>query len=492
MPLTSAPPEVDLGSTASQGTAAVRLPTIDAVWAWLAVALPICGALLLRNQALDLAYHIRAGNWMIDHRAILDTDVFTYSVSGHDWLNQQWGAQLILATVFRGGGWMALDILRGLLVGLTAFLVYRSCREVGGSPRTASILTIAGSVVAIEIIASLRPQQFGCLAFALVLWCVTTRRSHPARIWAVPVITLVWANVHGTFPLALVLLTFAAIEDLTTRTGSPRSTMVALVATAVASCLTPFGPTVWPYIVTLARHPIVSSRIAEWQSPSVESATGLLFFVSLGLVVVFLLRRRDRIGWIPLAKLLVFGGLSFVALRGVIWWALTVPVILAELIADDAAERRTDRSPAHVLIVGAIAGLIVISLFAYRGTDPSSGGPAMLTFAPERLVEAVRAEVPAGAAVFASQFHAPWAEFSAPEYRYHVDSRLELFPEDIWDRYIAISDGREGWSEMLDEDGVDALLLDPDQAAGLIASLPDHPDWELVATDADGSVYVRR
>jgi hypothetical protein len=35
------------------------------------------------------------------------------------------------------------------------------------------------------------------------------------------------------------------------------------------------------------------------------------------------------------------------------------------------------------------------------------------------------------------------------------------------------------------------LILEPNQASGLLEVLAQHPEWRRVARDADGSVYVR-
>ena len=80
---------------------------------------------------------------------------------------------------------------------------------------------------------------------------------------------------------------------------------------------------------------------------------------------------------------------------------------------------------------------------------------------------------------------------AAPELRYAVDSRIELFPEDVWERYFAVSEARTGWEELLAGDDVRGLLLDPDQASGLLDVIGTDPSWRLVLEDEGGAVYVR-
>jgi hypothetical protein len=219
-----------------------------------------------------------------------------------------------------------------------------------------------------------------------------------------------------------------------------------------------------------------------------------LFFTSLvavTLVLAITLRRRGHLPWLPMVEILVFGILGTVALRGVVWWGMVVPVILAGVIEDGSTEPGPARSVGHAFVIAALVACIGIAAAAHRGIDPSTGAPAMLTDAPERLVEALRREVPLGSSVYASQLHASWAEFSAPAYRYAVDSRLELFPVDVWDRYDTVADGREGWADILAADDVRALLLEPTQARGLLTVIGDDPAWRSVVASPEGSLYVR-
>ena len=69
-------------------------------------ALPVVVALRASMPTIDLAYQIRAGRPMLDNMgSLLRVDPFTFTVFGRPWLNQQWGAQVVFAALFRAGGW---------------------------------------------------------------------------------------------------------------------------------------------------------------------------------------------------------------------------------------------------------------------------------------------------------------------------------------------------------------------------------------------------
>ena len=468
----------------------LRVPSIDGVWAVIAVLLPAAVTWFGRTMAVDLAYQVRAGNVMLDTRRVLDVDVFTFTVGGETWLNQQWGAQFLIALVHRLGGWGGVLLASGVLVGATALFTYRSCRAVGASSRASCLLTVAGCAVGLEILRSMRPQQFGFLLFAVCLWIVTTRRSHPGRLWLVPVLVAAWANLHGSFPLAFVLLGLAWLTDRGSHPAGARHLLAAGALAVPATLINPYGIDVWGYVLELSTHPVVSGRVSEWGPPSIHTPTGGLFFASLVLVAGFLARRGRQTTWQALVTLGVFTTLSLLAIRGVIWWALAVPVVVAELVRG-GRPRADERSPMNLVIAAGLALVVILSMPFGRGIDERSGRPSVLTIAPEHLVAAARSAAPSGSRAFVSQLPASWVEYSAPEFPVAVDSRIELFPEHVWEDYFVVSTGREGWDDVLDRWGVRLLILDEGQAEGLLAVIGARPEWRLVLRNDDGAVYVR-
>ncbi len=468
-----------------------RIPTIDGLWALIAVVVPVMGAFVAKIMAIDLAYQIRAGGIMLDTHRLLDVDTFTFTVLGHPWLNQQWGSEVLLAGIYRAGGWGGTALARGALLGATVFFLYRACRAAGAAPRTAALLTLGGWMVGIEILPALRPQQFVFVLFAAVQWIVVGRHRSPKRLWLIPVVVAAWANLHGSFPLALLLLGFAWLEDRRRDPAGARRMLGVLLVSLVATLANPFGVRVWSYVVDLSTNPVVSQRIAEWGPPSIHTPTGLFFFASLFAVAVVLARRTRLIGLIPLLKLGVFACLGLSAIRGVVWWGLVAPVVVAELVAGAELSRPPQRSPLNAVIAAALLLTTAVVAPIGRGSDPATGGPAVLTYAPETLTAAVREAVPAGSNIFVSQLYASWSEFSAPTLLVAVDARIEIFPESVWADYYRVSTGQEGWSEILDAWKVTALVLHPRQAEGLLEVIDLHPEWRRIRSDASGSVYVR-
>ena len=466
--------------------------TFPRLWATLAVLLPVVGALIATLSSVDLTYHLRAGAQILDGGGIPRTDTWTYTAAGAPWLDQQWGAQAILAGVYRIGGWTGLVVVRAALVGLLFGLLFLACRLRGADLRRAAWLTLGAFFVSAVALA-LRPQLFGMVLLAATLVMVAGRRRWPRLLWLVPVVVAVWANLHGSFFLGPVVVGLAWLEDLHDRMpGSLRTLAVAVVA-AVASLLNPFGPEVWSYAVGLSTNPEVTTRITEWQPTSLRNIPGMLFFGSaLGVVVLFA-RRSAAVPWPTLAWLAVFFVIGAYAIRGVAWWPLGAAFAVAPLLARsyEAAAVRTlrgsSRINAAIVAVLVVAGIVLLPV--WRPLDPALRAPAgVVANAPPGVTAALRDVARPGDRLFLPQPWGSWFEFTLPETLVAIDSRIEVFPPAVWDDYGAVTAGEVGWQSILERWGVTIVVAPADDAV-FIERLRT-AGWTEKFADQDAVVFV--
>jgi hypothetical protein len=424
------------------------------LWAFLAVGLPVLAAFIANLSSVDLAYHLRAGQVVLDTGRIPTTDTFTFTASGAAWLNQQWGAQVILAAVYRIAGWTGLEVLRAGLVGLTFGFLFEACRRRGLDLRRAAWLTIAAFVVSAVALA-LRPQLFGMALMALTLLIVADRRTHPRLMWAMPVVVLLWANIHGSFFLGPVVVGLAWLEDVHDRAPNPHRTLVIAVASAAAALVNPFGIGVWGYAAGLSTNAFVTSRISEWQPTTLRTIPGILFFGSAALVVALVARRGRPIAWPTLAWLAVFAAIGIYAIRGVAWWPLGAVVAVAGVLsaqpAAEFARRRPERtSRLNLVVVGLIAVMCVVLLPVWRPVDARVGVPTgALGDAPPGITAALRGLIKPGDRILNPQPWGSWFEFAFPEATVAIDSRIEVFPAQVWDDVDTLRHGADGWQAIL-------------------------------------------
>ena len=465
------------------------------VWAVVAIAVPVIVVATTPLVTLDLAYQIRAGNIMLSTDHLLRTDVLTFSAFGRPWLNQQWGAQLILAGVYRLGGWLGLALLRGLLMTAILVLLFLACRVAGSSRRLAALLTF-GSAFVMAGGFQLRAQLLGMLCFAAVLLLVADRSSHPGRLWLALPIVVLWANLHGSFFLAPIMFGLAWVEDRSRHSPWVRRTLLVGVGTILASLVNPFGLLVWKYVSDISTSPLIRRSVEEWQPPSLRIYAGVTFFASVVLVALYLARRGRPTPWPALLALGVFFAIGLTSVRGVFWWGMEAPVVIAGLTRSQEP-RSEGADPASSLNVALVVALILITIGAfvrwmpYASTEKSPP-ERLLAFAPAGITNELKRTLQPGDRVFDAQEWGSWFELALPDNPVLVDSRWEVVPEDVWRRYGGVSNGQEGWQSVLDAWNVRVVVAARDQQQGLIPRIAGDPGWRLLYKDDDGLIFIRR
>jgi len=488
----SAPAIPGRSRLSSSGLGRVRL---SHVWTAAAVVIPILVTAGTPLAAVDLAYHLRAGDIMLDTHAILRTDVFTSAASGRPWLNQQWLAQIVLAVAFRLGGWFGLIVLRAVLVALVLTFVFLACRAAGAATKRAAWLTLDGGVVLLLARFHLRPQLFGMVCFAVTAWLVARRHTHPQGVWFVIPVTLLWANLHGSFFMAPLLLGLGWVEDRWVRGRGSRTLLLAGLGSVLATMVNPYSYRVWSYAAGLTTNPVIRKMITEWRPPTIESFTGAAFFLSVVLLAALLIARvRRPVPWGSLVPLGVFLAIGLAAIRGVYWWAMVAPIVLASVLPDRPAptERRDPPGALNAAIVGVLAVAIlgsVIQWVPYTGRAMPEGG--RLAFAPVGITRELYRILRPGELMFNAQEWGSWLEFEFPHNPVVVDSRIEVPPQSVWSQYIAVSTGVQGWQATLDSWHVDVAVLARDQQSYLIPKMKADPGWQLVYEDAEGLIFRR-
>ena len=78
--------------------------------------------LLAGNRLLidpDTLWQITVGQWILDHRAVPETDVFSFTMRGQPWISTQWLAQVLFARTYALFGWSGPVVLSAAAIAAT-------------------------------------------------------------------------------------------------------------------------------------------------------------------------------------------------------------------------------------------------------------------------------------------------------------------------------------------------------------------------------------
>jgi hypothetical protein len=151
----------------------------------------------------DMWWHLRAGEEMVRSGRLLEVDIFSFTRGGLPWTNPYWLAQVGMALSFRWLGFLGLGLGVALFATLSMALVFWQCE---GPVFLKAAALLLGSVVA-SVVWSARPQLLSLVWTAMVgLVLYRYKWRGEDRLWALPLIFILWANTHGGYPLGLILI----------------------------------------------------------------------------------------------------------------------------------------------------------------------------------------------------------------------------------------------------------------------------------------------
>jgi hypothetical protein len=243
----------------------------------------------------DTGWHIRAGEWILKTGRVPATDLFSFTKAGQPWFAWEWLSDVLMALIHRNFGLAGIVLASLLLLGATSICVYRSTLAESGHRVIAIVLTgLAMSASTIHWLA--RPHLVTPLFASVFCWALnrTERKRRPVTLWTLPLLTILWVNLHGGFFVGIVLLsTFAigaAAGELvhgTRRNGwlRARTYLLTAGACAIASLVNPYGYRLHVHVAQYLGASFYLQRISEFQSIDFHSFTAAYFETLLVLAI---------------------------------------------------------------------------------------------------------------------------------------------------------------------------------------------------------------
>ncbi|RPJ42934.1 MAG: hypothetical protein EHM21_12195, partial [Chloroflexi bacterium] len=147
----------------------------------------------------DLGRHLTIGRYILDQGRVPTLDLFSHTLPGQVLTPHEWLAQVIFALANRVMGLDGVVLLSGLVIATSFWLVYRQSRRLSQKV-LASVLVTVLAMAASSLHWLTRPHIFTFLM--LVLWISVLENLRSGRLnrwWLLPVLMVVWANLHGAF-----------------------------------------------------------------------------------------------------------------------------------------------------------------------------------------------------------------------------------------------------------------------------------------------------
>ena len=487
-----------------------------------------------------IGWHIRTGQLILATHAIPHADPFSSTMSGQPWFAWEWLYDVMVGWLDKAAGLNGVIFLTASIIALTFSWTFRLLLRRGTSFPVALILVLlAASASMIHFFA--RPHVVSWLftiVWFYVLDCSTGKMcdSNSANLrergryqWLLPLLMLLWVNIHGGFLLGFVLLAIywlAAlweyvrlsedrIEDALQKIKAAKRTRdLALIAllSVLATLANPYGWRLHVHIYHYLSNRFLMDHIDEFQSPNFHGVAQKCFAALLMLALSALAAKaREAPGVRPSEALIilfaVYSGLY--AARNIPVSALLLILVIGPRLSHalQSLERRPSAQDStsppffqrmqkieaglrgHIWPLAAL--ILTCSIIFHGGVL----GTKQLVNAhfdtrrfPSRAVDYLEGQNLAGPILAPDSWGGYLIYRLYPRVKVTVDDRHDLYGEQFLKSYLKMMHVEPGWQNFLQQFPVQYILLPKDSALANI--LAETPYWQPIYTDDVAIIFT--
>ena len=450
----------------------------------------------------DMWWHLRSGQKIAETGQFIYPDSFSFTFDGvvHD--NHSAVSDLLMYLIWSNVGLAGLSLFTALIASVGMGFVYASNR---GTVYLRAFLLVIGATTAAPFWTA-RPQMFTYLFATILLWLLYEyKRNRRDRLWWIPPLLWCWANLHGGYFIAYLIIGAVVIgeianwkfcgDDNQSRAFDRHRLLLPTLASIPLLLLNPLGPGVFAVPLETLGMPELRRFIAEWQSPDFSQPRTWSFPLLLFVVLAALRLSRSRVDFGDIILLSSAGLLSLVAARNVSLFAV-VAVPIASYHLDDAIQRkgwilraRELETPGRlalnlILILLVAAGVCLYFRYIVAEKTINIGQSKHL---PVAAVDFLNASSIDGN-MFNSYNWGGYVMFHVPEHRVFIDGRTDLYGGFL-NEYYRIAIGAPDWNLALANWNVDFALIETE--SGLARAMSASNDWRKAYQDDLASLFVR-
>jgi hypothetical protein len=480
---------------------AIRFLALVILLTWTTQLAPMASAIF----DLDLWWHLRDGDAIIAQHTFPHQGVFS-QLANHPWAAYSWGFEVLASRFYHWFGLVGLVALRsGLEVAITLVL-FLILRRASGSFWKAWGLTVVG-MWAMHHCLALQPMLTSILMFTLEIGLIfeARRRLDIRPLYVLPLLFLVWANLHiqfiyGLFVCGLLVGISILRASLPKRwiasleppsdNDLPVPSLAAIAGlTVLATLLGPYTWHLYAVILNYVRSSSPFNLIVELQAPNFRSPEHflLLLIVAGAFFTLGWQRTRDPF---KLALLVACTLVAFRMQRDS--WFVCIPAlaIISERSLASAAEAITSRARAWTFAAATAAATVLVFVLVAWDSQVSNDSlqRALAGFFPVKACDFVRTATYPGPIY--NNFN--WGGFliwSLPGYPVAIDGRTDLYGDAAVTRFSLVEQGAPDW--WADPDLQAARLVLLNRQTQLATLLSHDPRFRLLYQDPIALVFFK-
>jgi hypothetical protein len=437
----------------------------------------------------DIYWYLVVGDHILHTRYFPTADEYSYTRTGDPWIAKEWLSQILFYISYSIARWFGVVFLTAAVSALASSVLFAwLCRRV--RPIVALTMTAVSFSLGMNTLIA-RSEIFFYLLLTVCACGLVGAVESKKTPWWLPLLVALWANLHASFPIALVLAALFAVEAVASAAPGERLETGAKWGLVLLASFAAMGATPYGYRPLLVSWRIIGApevnAIDEWRPMpfDIQGAYGAAFIAgSLAIVAA------ARAGWSRAAPLLLCAALMVRHVRFFALFAMVAAPALATPISrlfprfarrSSAPNAATRRVATAALAAVSLATILLVPLAPAPVPAPRT--------APAAALEAAR-KLPVSGNGYNAYPFGGFLIFNG--IRTFVDGRTELYfgglLKKAWDAEGDKSDA--AFLSLLNEYDVSWALLVPGTEA--VDKLRRSTQWKQIFLDRDSELFVRK
>ena len=215
----------------------------------------------------DFWARLIVGKSYFQTNSLFNQDFYSYGTT-HKFIDHEWGSSLIFYSIQDNFGDIGLFIFKSIIIFLTLFIITKAiCLSDKNIKLHFLFFFFALQSVSYNIFQTIRCQTFSFLFFVLFFYILLlVRKTKNYKIlFCLPILNIIWANMHGGFVLGLALIVLFIIgEFLNKNKAYSKFLLIIFLLTCATTLINPYGLDYLTFIFDAFK--LNRIHITEWQS----------------------------------------------------------------------------------------------------------------------------------------------------------------------------------------------------------------------------------
>ena len=437
----------------------------------------------------DYLWHIKAGEYMF-HHGLLTKDIFSWSVVSHYWMSHEWLFEIIIYSLKSLFGKYHLFIYCFSCICFLMFTIYFGIREHIQKNALFSILWLFCSVI-LCISVQGRPQMISNCLVALTFYFLYDlyQNENSKKIYFLPIITILWANVHGgssNLPYLLCFIfmiagifqfKFSKIEATRISKKQFIKYFVTALLCMVCVCINLHGFKMFIYPYENMMDSTMLNNISEWRNTSLSEGFHYIYFALLLFIICIFLFSKKKINFMDF---IILGFCTYLGLKSIRFWFYTY-IIMSFIVFHYVGKRKEEKGTKFGLVV---LSIIFVGLFAFRGNQIIH--PKYSFLLSKKDINAIKKENPQR--LF--NMYNYGGDLVYNDIPVFIDGRADLYGKYNYKDYLNIASLKEDYVSLIDKYDFDYFLVDKNYS--ISTYLKYNSNYQLIYKNKKVLLYKKR